>query len=781
MKLSDKNCTKCDLHMGTFNVCISGEYFDTDYNDLLILGEAPSRFEEQSNKPFQGKAGGILRNALFTVGLNGYLTNSVKCRPPAYKRPTKKQIEVCRYWLNKEIEYLKPKYVILLGATALKSALNIQGMLKLRGQAIEHEDIIYFPIHHPSYIIRHPEQYDVFIQDLTNVKRYIDGHKPEEKIKTNFKIIQNSKARKKALKDIATKKWVSLDIETSGLNPFEQNAYITSIGIGTKKTQYCFVLNHRLSPYYQKFNKQQKIANQIYEALRNCKIIAQNGKFDSLWLKKIFDITIDIDFDTKLASYMINEEAKNSLNDLSVKYFNATNYDVPLDVKFGLSGSLEDHCEYLAKDLSYTYELKPHLSTQLVSDIPSFDVFSKLIMPLSNLYRDAEYQGLYIDKQTFETADKFWHQQSNEYLEKLNEYAQINWRSPDQVRQILFERLKLPVLDKTNSGAASTNESVLKRINHPVAGHLIKYRKANQNISFFIQGWHKRMDENNYIHPTFKIDGTVTGRPSCKDPNLQQTPRDPRIRSIIQAPKNWQLLEVDISQAELRIAAEMSKCPGLIRAFQQNVDVHTRIVQNTFGILQPNSEQRKKGKAINFGYLYGMGWKKFILYARDNYDTVVTESEAQKSRNTYFQTWPGLLSWHEKQREFVRSQGYVRSLIGRKRRLPNINSDNTFEVAEAERQAINSPVQSLAADWTLAAALQMRKEFDWDVARIIGTVHDSVLLIVHENEIGDLSSRAVEIMKSPDLIIKDFKLNMTVPMVAEAKIGPWGKSHTGIT
>ena len=672
---------------------------------------------------------------------------------------------------------------LLLGNTALQSVLDLKGINQYRGSVLEDEDdnILYFPVYHPSYILRFPEYEDIWLKDLNNFKRYIDGQSiKKQEFKVNIKIVDNLPKRKEALSDIKNQKVVSLDIETSGLNPFDTGSWVTSLGIGTADTQYCFMLNHRLSRYYNKYASQKRIVEQIHKALEGRLVVAQNGKFDTVFLKSIFGLTFDINFDTKLASYMLNEEAKNSLDDLSVRYFNAPNYNVPLEIKFGVEGSIEEHCEYLARDLLYTYKLYNIFDFDLNQDEATQMVFEYITMPLSNMYRDAEYQGLFIQPDKLNKASDYWHEQLNKALKELQKYGNINWRSTAQVKDILFTVLQLPVLDRTKTGNPSTSESVLKRIDHPVAGHLIKFRKANQNISFFIDGWNKRKDNNNYIHPTFKIDGTVTGRPSCKDPNLQQTPRDPRIRSIIEAPTGWELIEIDISQAELRIAAEMSKCPGLIRAFREGVDVHTRIVQNTFGIMEPTSEQRKKGKAINFGYLYGMGWPKFIIYARDNYDTVVNPTEAKQSRNTYFRTWPGLEPWHEKQRLFVKSFGYVRSLIGRKRRLPKINSSNRFESLEAERQAINSPVQSLASDWNLAAAIQMKDEFDEDKAKIIGTVHDSTLLIARSSYVEEISKRAIAIMENPDIITKTFKLKMTVPMIAEVKIGPWGKSHTGI-
>ena len=781
LKTTDQNCSKCALHLNTPSVCIPGSFHGEPNPNVIIIGEAPGANEELNIQVFSGKSGALLRNALNIMGIEGYVTNSVKCRPKYNRTPKKSELNACSEYLHREFDLLKPQYVLLLGNTAMEAVCGFKGITSYRGKAMVEDGRIYFPVYHPAYVLRFPEEEQTWLKDLERFKAYVDGRESEIEQSLNYKIIDNLRDRKQAFKHIMACDEVSLDLETSGLNPFEEDAYVTSIGIGTDTTQYCFILNHRASQYHGNYVRQLVIARQIAEAIKDRTVIAQNGKFDSLWLKEIFDITVDIDFDTMLASYMLNEDSKHSLDYMSSKYFAAENYDVPLNVKFGIEGSLDEHCRYLALDVMYTFKLKQIFLQELYNDMPTYNIFTDIIMPISNLYRDAEYEGLFISPEKLSEAGEYFRNESAKYLKKLNKYGEINWRSTAQVKQMLFEVMGLPVLDKTKTGAPSTSESVLKRLEHPVAGDLIKYRKANQNVSFFIDGWTKRMDSRSFIHPTFKVGGTVTGRPSCKDPNLQQTPRDPRIRSIIDAPEGWELIEVDISQAELRIAAEMSQCPGLIRAFRSGVDIHTKIVQNTFGIMNPTSEERKKGKAINFGFLYGMGWNKFVTYARDNYDTVVTHKEAKRARDTYFQTWPGLLTWHKKQVAFAQNREYVRSLIGRKRRLPNINHGNNFERAESERQAINAPVQSLASDWNLCAALEMREKFDSEYVRVIGTVHDSVLLMAKENIVEWVAKSCVDIMVNPKLISKVFRLQMSVPMQAEAKIGPWGKGHTGIS
>lgn len=268
---------------------------------------------------------------------------------------------------------------------------------------------------------------------------------------------------------------------------------------------------------------------------------------------------------------------------------------------------------------------------------------------------------------------------------------------------------------------------------------------------------------------------------NCSDPNLMQVPRDPSIRSVIQAPPGWVCIEGDLSQAELRIAAELSQDPELKTCYQTGVDVHTRTVETLFGI-DPKvmtKEQRKKGKAVNFGFIYGMGWRKFMEYARDNYGQTFTEEEAQKTRKGFFKLYKALPDWHKKQREFVHKKGYVRNLIGRKRRLYDAllpdNEENRIKIAQAERNAINSPVQSLASDINLSAFVALSEKYtDPNLVRIEGTIHDAILLIAREDIANQVAHDMKYFMEHPPIFEK-LGIHLTVPIVSEVEIGPWSK------
>lgn len=574
--------------------------------------------------------------------------------------------------------------------------------------------------------------------------------------------------------------------------------------------------------------------DEVNERRDDFMLIAHNGKFDLLWTWVHLGVKWEVDFDTMLAHYLLNENMRHGLKYLAQVYCGAPDWEIDLTEKQGMNVPLKKHCKYLAHDLYYTRELRFVFGKMLREDWEVKRVFDKIMMPCANLFIEVEYDGVFIDMDQFGEAEEVLREQYETALAELKQWEPeyvldakgkqqpFNWGSPPQLAKLLFEDLGIKPLDKTAAGNPSTSESVIKRIDHPCTEALLRFRAAKQQLSFFIDGWkpflHKQ-SRGYYLHPSFKLHGTVTGRLSCEHPNLQQVPRDPRIRSLISAEKGWTLIQYDLSQAELRIAAELARERNMIHAFVNGIDVHwmtaLREIARGGGLvdlimgtaktlndgkklsysdaielllkaghdaaIQVNKEwkeYRKKAKAVNFGYLYGMWWKKFKIYARDNYGVIITDEEAEQSRVTFFDNYPDLPDWHKRQKKYARRHGYVKSLSGRKRRLPEAkHADDTPERRAAERQAINSPVQSFANEVNLMAALQLRKEYGRDVVKICGTVHDSVLFRVRNDMVDEVYHRMLEIMRWPELM-DVFGIRMSVPIEADGEVGPWGKGVT---
>lgn len=823
----DPDCTRCKLYETTSHVCLLGA--GARRARLMVIGEAPGATEERRGEPFIGDAGQLLRDMLDEADIDlddVFFTNAVSCRPPNNKTPTKGQIKSCQYWLQKQIDDIDPDFILLLGNTALQSFTGKAGIKKMRGKPFEDDNHrVILPTFHPALILRDPSQRPLLASDLRLMASIIEqGEIPREN-ELNIVIVDTLDKVSQMIDELEGV--VSFDIETNQLYPFKTLASdvtptILSLGFGTAEHQFILPFHHSQSTWDDE--ELEDILDQIGEVLDDCKLVAHGGKFDFLWMRAVAnrDWAKHFTFDTMMAHYILDENSLHGLKELAQKFLGAPNWDIDATEKSNINLPIEKLALYHAHDLFYTRKFFYYFGRQLKEDYSLVRLFKELIMPVTRLFVEIEYNGVCVDVSRFEEVERQLKKDIAGYRRELRKYGDILWSSPQQVGKLLFEDLGIPVVEKTKTGKYSTSESTLKQIDHPCVQALLKYRGAKQQLSFFIDGWkpylHRKYDRGKwryYIHPSFKIHGTVTGRPSCEHPNLQQVPRDSIIRSLIIAEDGWTVVDCDYSQIELRVAAELADEKAMKEAFNTGVDIHwlTAIREISRGgglaelILDTASkheghevksyaeaveillqmgpdraaelnkewkEYRKKAKAVNFGYLFGMWWKKFKIYARDNYGVEVTDEQAEASREAYFDLYYGLPDWHKGQKYFVRANGYVRSLSGRKRRLPNaqLKHDKTRQQM-AERQAINSPVQSFASDLNLMALLQLRQEFGPDIVRIFGTVHDSMLFRVKNEYLEQVVERMIEIMPHPHLL-DVFEIDLSVPIVGEAEIGPWG-------
>jgi DNA polymerase I-like protein with 3'-5' exonuclease and polymerase domains len=318
------------------------------------------------------------------------------------------------------------------------------------------------------------------------------------------------------------------------------------------------------------------------------------------------------------------------------------------------------------------------------------------------------------------------------------------------------------------------------RDEHPMVELLIERRKWAKQESTYTRPWVNQIltTRQRRIYPNYNITGTVTGRLSS---NLQQIPRDNFIRGIITAPKGWTLIEADFSQIELRIAAMVSHDPAMMAVYQRGEDLHTLMASAITG--KPpefiTKEERSRAKAANFGFIYGMGWRNFGGYARQQFGIVVTPEQAQHYRTSFFLRFPGLVNWHDSQRRQAQVLGYVDSPIGRRRRVPAVRSADKEMRAEAERQAINSPVQGFASDLTLMAMkafddAQHSQLLDSGQVRLLGNVHDS-LLFEATDDYAPVVAPQIKMLMETLPIEELFGYTPPVPIVADVSlVKHWG-------
>lgn len=786
-------CHDCNLCAFSSPTCIWGA--GPSKAKVMVVNSYATEQDEQEGAAVMPSS---LVERLRAIGLDPekvYYTNAIKCACPRGTKYKVGDIKKCKQHLDKELAEVQPTYVLVLGAQALKATVD-GSITELNGVMVEKDGIKYMPSYSPGIVYRDPGKAPFVEKAMNNFKAMMEGSL-EGLPELDIRLITNMRELKRAFHHLKDNNYLHLsyDIETTGLVRFEDE--VNLFGFGNDQVQYIIPLEARYSPLKGARLAQRKLIRTCVNWLnRNAKaLVAGNGKFDDLFLKYHFGVKPNITFDVVLASHILNENTPNGVKENAVLECNAPEWDVDKDLKTGKYKTREKYQEYLTYlgyDIYYEYKLYKVFHKKLKQDRALMKLFYHLYMPGIISYETVEEHGVFIYPQQFKKVRKHLESEREAIEKKLLKLAkhEVNWNSPAQIQKLLYEELKLPVIETTESGSPSTSEATLMQLRdkHPLVELILKYRGVNIQISHFIDGWINRM-WGRRLFPNFKLHGTVTGRTSCTDPNLQQVPRDPIIRNLVGAPEGWSVVEIDYSQAELRIAAIMSGDETMKRIYQTGGDIHTHTYEMITGEKVSDDkyikkEQRKKAKAVNFGFVYGMGWRKFKIYARDNYGVDLTDKEAEQWRERFFQAYYFLPKWHSKQRRIVQSMGQVRSPIGRLRRLPDIYSTDKSKKAEAERQSINSPVQGFGSDLTILGMSEIMGNaqyydpdyvLDKDKFFVIGTVHDATLFEVRNDYLMEFCPKAKHILEHPKSLEDVFHFDTDVPIVADVAVGKsWG-------
>lgn len=566
--------------------------------------------------------------------------------------------------------------------------------------------------------------------------------------------------------------YATLDIETTGLNRFKDE--ITWVGVQVNKS-----LSDE-NPKVYTFNWSQKPKRLEFISLmeklkdKKAKMVWQNGKFDTLFLKIKTGVMLPIHDDVLLMATAYDLADKHGLKYMAQKYLNVPDWDIKKKDK--LSGTSELVEPYLRCDLKYTWEL--YVFFREVMDDIQVKIYKKLLLPAYKTYRSVEMNGIWMNMDEYEIVREKYGSIQKEKLSKLNEKYPINWNSPQQKQKVLFTEAgeNLPVLKVTPAGKPSADASVLKKLankGYELPTMILEYTSANTLNKMFLNRWGDDASYDGRIHPSFNLTNVVSGRTSCNDPNLQQVPRTKDVRGLFNAPEGRVFFEADYSQLELRIAAHYAKEQTMLKIYREGGDIHTETAKILTGGREPTKEERGKAKAVNFGFLYGMLAKKFIDYAYDSYGVTFSNSEAEAYRNGFFAKYSRLLPWHKEQEELCRMLGGVSNLFGRFRKLPKIYSSSKYEQLEAIRRAINTPVQGTGSDILLSALIEVNKELSPYGLKVCGTIHDSIVGEFYEKDKDWMVDEIKRIMSHPKLL-DDFGVELSVPLEADVGVGPWG-------
>lgn len=799
-------CDLCPMSQGLEMKDIARPAIGVPNPELLIVSRTPM------GERMRDEMMGYLAEA--GVEFNGVAFTAVnRCRNFDYS-PKKADQKVCSAeYLEPEIEKLNPSWILTLGNEGLTALTGKAQVTKYRAQIFEVNGRKVFPTLSPSAIKRNPGQREGYISDLRYLSRLMSGKDGDKSLKPDsFKVAKDLAGLRELAADLSTCGGMSFDLETNGFDEFKPDSKIVSLGIttwdkGSTRPQrvWAVPLYHERSPFKDKWKA-------VVRALgkhmgKPEKRVAHNGKFDLRWLKQ-FGANIDLTFDTMLAAHLLNENRPKGLKPLARTLLGVAPWDV--DTKDLLNEPLTPTLKYNGLDTWYTAHLYFLFLDQLKEQPPLYKLMGLLMVPASNVFTEIEMKGIWVNREKlWENADVA-QQTLLEIDGRIKEYVpddvpekDINFNPSNFARWLLFDHLGLPVLERGKDkpdgspGNPSMAEHVMEKLKrhhyHEVVDLMLQRVKWQKYHSAFFSAYKEQLDENDRIHTTFKLHGTTTGRLSSgkgdeekvsgkvqnRGVNLQQVPRDSFVKGIFGGGPGKVFLECDYSQIELRVAAFIAREQTMIKLYRNEQDIHMATAMKMTG--KPASrvtpEERKKAKPVNFGFLYGMSAATFVQTAWNNYGVEVTESESLAFRKAFFDQFPDLLKWHGRQRRLAAKYKRVQSPIGRVRHLPDIDSADRAVRASAERQAINSPVQSFASDLAILALINLTKEFRQRglAARSVGTVHDAINFEVPIKELPEVAPLIKYHMENVPLR-KWFGVNMDVPIVGDVSLSQesWG-------
>ena len=619
--------------------------------------------------------------------------------------------------------------------------------------------------------------FDIFPDENTEEEKYSILSELKT-VEHDYQVIDNEDKITDLITKLENTEYFAFDTETTGIDPISAELVGMSFALQENKAFYVPIPVER--------DKATRIVNKFKNALENTNSlkIGQNIKYDYIVLRN-YGITVKGKFfDTMVAHYLLQPEQRHNMDYLAEVYLKYKT--IHIEELIGPKGKnqlsmrqvpIEKISEYAAEDADITLKLKNVFEKELKKEGLE-PLFYSIEMPLIRVLAEMEITGVRVDTEALHQSSILLTEKVLQLEQEIYQLAgtEFNVSSARQVGEVLFERLKIDEkAKKTKTGQYSTTEEILEKLRskHPIVGKILEQRGIKKLLSTYVNALPELINpKTGKIHTSFNQTVTATGRLSSSNPNLQNIPiRDNEGREIRRAfiPDDRCLFfSADYSQIELRIMADLSEDPNMIEAFTSGKDIHAATAAKIYKIPieEVTPDMRRKAKTANFGIIYGIS--VFGLSDRLN----IPRSEAKELINGYFETYPHIKEYMDKSIQIAREKGYVETISGRKRMLPDINSKNSIVRGYAERNAINAPIQGSAADIIKIAMVRIFERFEKNEikARMILQVHDELNFSVPENEIEIVERIVKEEMENA--------YRLKVPLIADSGIGKnWLEAH----
>jgi DNA polymerase-1 len=601
-------------------------------------------------------------------------------------------------------------------------------------------------------------QYDLFTspgQPNTELKKETFENSQSKKI---YQVIEKELGCELLFNKILNQKFISIDLVNSDLK-------LKKFGISFTWDSY--------KSYYIQIDQQTNRIEYLKKLFQKNDITIIGYDLKKI-LKFLYKLNIKINsvcFDTKIAHYLINPDLGHDFNILCETYLNYR-------TQFVKNSEIENPKELSMEKSDLNFQLVEFLMNDLKSG-KLVDLFKKLEMPLLKVLAEMEFNGIKIDLKFLQNLSQNYSEELKSIEKNIFNHSgeEFNLASPKQLGDVLFEKLK--IIDKpkkTKTGQYSTSEEVLSRLskNHEIIRDVLKWRSLQKLINTYVDALPKQINEDSRrIHTVFNQAVASTGRLSSHNPNLQNIPiRSKKGREIRKAficeNNDFVMLAADYSQIELRVIASLSKDPNMISAFNDNLDIHLSTASKVFNVEIKNvsREQRSNAKTVNFGIIYGVS--AFGLSNQTN----LSRSESKDLIESYFKAYPQLKNYISNQINFARENGYVETILGRRRYLKDINSRNPIVRGGAERNAVNAPVQGSAADIIKIAMIRISDKIKLNnfKSKMLVQVHDELIFEIYKPEL----------QKMKELIKKEMEsvFTLNVPLIVDVGMGEnWHEAH----
>ena len=594
-----------------------------------------------------------------------------------------------------------------------------------------------------------------------------------------YQTVNSPLSRKLLLQNLLQQKSVCFDTETTSLDALQAEL----VGIA-----FCW---EESKGFYLDLPENREEVLAILEPFKSffehteIEKIGHNLKYDLKVLRN-YDLKVNAPlFDTLIAHYLINPDMRHNMDVLAETYLDYSPQSITeLIGKKGVNqGSMRDvpvekQTEYAVEDADVTFQLKHHFAKEMEA-AKTLDLYTKVELPLVKVLTAMECEGINLDVPFLEELSKNLTVDVQKLEEAIFTAAgeTFNLASPKQLGPILFDKLKLvDKPKKTKTGQYSTAEDVLSYLakEHPIVSDILDWRSLKKLQNTYVEALPKEINpKTGRVHTKYNQAVAATGRLSSNNPNLQnipiRTPRGQQVRkAFIPRDENHILMAADYSQIELRIIAALSKDEGMVTAFQNKEDIHQATAAKVFNVPleEVSRAQRSNAKTVNFGIIYGVS--AFGL----SQQTDLNRSESKELIDTYYATYPKLRSYIHDQVDFARDHGYVTTVLGRRRYLKDINSQNAVVRGAAERNAVNAPIQGSAADIIKLAMITIQEKLEnenWN-SKMLLQVHDELVFDVPKDEVDALQTMVKREMENA--------FSLDVPLVVDIGIGTnWLEAH----